>query len=168
VKSGRNWLHEIHLSGSTFALQRTLSLSPHIVLEPILSNVFPHVTEATLAAFSHAWNQHDVDALMSFMTDDCVFETAAGPEAFGGRHVGREAVRRAFAAAWQAVPDAQWLNGQHFVQGDFGISQWTFVGTGPDGSRIETDGVDVFSFKNGKIQSKKAFRKARPSIPAKA
>jgi len=105
---------------------------------------------------------------MSFMTEDCVFETAAGPEAFGSRHVGREAVRRAFAAAWQAVPDAQWLNGQHFVQGEFGVSQWTFVGTGPDGSHIETDGVDVFSFKDGKIQSKKAFRKARPSIPAKA
>ena len=133
-----------------------------------MSNVFPPVTEATLAAFSHAWNQHDVEALMSFMTDDCVFETAAGPEAFGSRHVGCEAVRRAFAGAWQAVPDAQWLNGQHFVQGDFGISQWTFVGTGPDGSHIETDGVDVFSFKDGKIQSKKAFRKARLSIPAKA
>jgi len=133
-----------------------------------LSNVFPPVTEATLADFSHAWNQHDVDALMSFMTDDCVFETAAGPEAFGSRHVGSEAVRRAFAAAWQAVPDAQWLNGQHFVQGDFGVSQWTFVGTGADGSRIETDGVDVFSFKDGKIQSKKAFRKARLSIPVKA
>ena len=131
-------------------------------------NVFPPVTEATLAAFSQAWNQHDIDALMSFMTEDCVFETAAGPEAFGSRHVGSEAVRRAFAAAWQAVPDAQWLNGQHFVQDDFGISQWTFVGTGPDGSPIETDGVDVFSFKDGKIQSKKAFRKARPSTPVKA
>ena len=131
-------------------------------------NVFPPVTEATLAAFSHAWNQHDIDALMSFMTDDCVFETAAGPEAFGSRHVGSEAVRRAFAAAWQAVPDAQWLNGQHFVQGEFGISQWTFVGTGSDGSRIEADGVDIFSFKDGKIQSKKAFRKARLSIPVKA
>jgi len=131
-------------------------------MEHILSNVFPPVTEATLAAFSHAWNQHDVDALMSFMTDDCVFETAAGPQAFGSRHVGREAVRSAFAAAWQAVPDAAWLHGQHFV------SQWTFVGTAPDGSHIESDGVDIFSFKDGKIQSKKAFRKARPSIPVKA
>lgn len=131
-------------------------------------NVFPPVTEATLAAFSHAWNQHDVDTLMSFMTDDCVFETAAGPEAFGSRHVGSVAVRRAFAAAWQLVPDAQWLSGQHFVQGDFGISQWTFVGTGLDGSHIETDGVDIFSFKDGKIQSKKAFRKARPSTSVKA
>lgn len=126
----------------------------------------PPVTEATLAAFSAAWNRHDIDALMSFMTDDCVFETAAGPDACGTRHTGTEAVRRAFAGAWQAVPDAQWLNGQHFVQGDFGVSQWTFTGTTADGSRIETDGVDVFAFRNGKIQRKKAFRKARPNLPA--
>lgn len=131
-----------------------------------MTTSLPPVTEATLAAFSAAWNRHDIDALMSFMTDDCVFETAAGPDACGTRHTGTEAVRRAFAGAWQAVPDAQWLNGQHFVQGDFGVSQWTFTGTTADGSRIETDGVDVFAFRNGKIQSKKAFRKARPNLPA--
>lgn len=131
-----------------------------------MTNLLPPVTEATLAAFSQAWNAHDVDALMSFMADDCVFETAAGPEAFGSRHVGADAVRSAFAAAWQAVPDVQWRHGQHFVQGDFGVSQWTFVGTAADGSRIETDGVDIFAFKDGKIRSKKAFRKARPNLPA--
>jgi hypothetical protein len=64
--------------------------------------------------------------------------------------VGTEAVRKAFAAAWAAVPDAQWVNGQHFVHGDFGTSQWTFTGTAADGSRIETDGIDVFTFKGRK------------------
>lgn len=125
------------------------------------------ITAATLAAFSDAWNRHDVDALMSFMSDDCVFLTAAGPDVCGTRHVGRDAVRKAFAAAWGAVPDAQWLNGQHFVHGDFGVSQWTFVGTAADGSRIEADGVDLFTFRNGKIAVKNAFRKARPNLPAK-
>jgi steroid delta-isomerase-like uncharacterized protein len=124
------------------------------------------VTDATLEAFSAAWNRHDVEALMSFMSDDCVFQTAAGPEACGTRFVGREAVRAAFAAAWQAVPDAQWINGLHFVHGDFGTSQWTFTGTAADGSRIETDGIDVFTFKDGKIQLKNVFRKARPNLPA--
>lgn len=129
-------------------------------------NVFPPVTEATLAAFSEAWNKHDVNTLMSFMADNCVFETAAGSEAFGSRHVGREAVRKAFANAWQTVPDVQWRNAQHFVHRDFGNSQWTFVGTAMDGSRIETDGVDIFAFRDGKILSKKAFRKVRPNLPA--
>ena len=127
----------------------------------------PPVTVATLAAFSDAWNRHDVEALMSFMHDDCVFETAAGSEACGARHVGRDAVRKAFAAAWANVPDAQWRNGRHVVHGDFGVSQWTFTGTAADGSRIETDGVDVFTFKDGRILVKNAFRKMRPNLAAR-
>ena len=124
------------------------------------------VTTATLEAFNAAWNRHDIDALMSFMSDDCVFQTAAGPEACGTRISGAAAVRQAFAAAWHTVPDAQWTNGVHFVSGDFGTSQWTFTGTAADGSRIETDGIDVFTFRGGKIALKNVFRKARPNLPA--
>ena len=124
------------------------------------------VSTATLEAFSAAWNRHDIDALMSFMTDDCVFQTAAGPQACGTRHEGREAVRKAFAGAWATVPDAQWEHGKHFVHGDFGVSEWTFTGTAADGSRIETDGVDLFRFRGGKIQTKNVFRKQRPNLPA--
>lgn len=132
---------------------------------PVLA-VHSPVTVATLAGFSDAWNRHDIDALMQFMTDDCVFETAAGPDACGTRHVGREAVRKAFASAWQAVPDAQWRSAQHFVHGDFGVSQWTFTGTAADGSPIEVDGVDLFTFRDGKIQRKNVFRKTR-TAPSK-
>ena len=131
-----------------------------------MSPEFTPVTVDTLASFSDAWNRHDVDALMSFMSQDCVFQAAGGSQACGARHEGAQAVRAAFAMAWAAVPDAQWINGVHFVQGDFGVSQWTFTGTAADGSRIETDGVDIFTFKNGKIASKNAFRKARPNLPA--
>jgi steroid delta-isomerase-like uncharacterized protein len=127
-----------------------------------------NVTVATLAAFSDAWNRHDIDALMSFMTDDCVFETAAGAEAYGTRHVGSAAVRKAFAGAWEAVPDAQWRHAVHHVDGDFGVSEWLFTGTAADGSRIEVNGVDLFVFRDGKIARKNVFRKARPNLPAAA
>ena len=33
------------------------------------------------------WNRHDVDFLMTFMSDDCVFETTAGKEVCGDRGV---------------------------------------------------------------------------------
>ncbi len=131
-----------------------------------MSEIFAPVTAATLAAFGDAWNRHDIGALMGFMSDDCVFQTAAGPDACGTRHVGPQAVRKAFAAAWETLPDAQWTKGQTFVQGDFGVSQWTFTGTAADGSRVETDGVDVFTFRDGKIVLKNAFRKGRPNLPA--
>lgn len=126
----------------------------------------PAVTAQTLAAFGDAWNRHDIDALMGFMSDECVFQAAGGPDACGARHVGTAAVRKAFAAVWETVKDAQWENGQHHVAGDRGVSQWTFTGTAPDGTRIETDGVDLFTFRNGKISLKNAFRKARPNLPA--
>jgi ketosteroid isomerase-like protein len=125
-----------------------------------------HVTIEILEAFAAAWNRHDVDALMAFMTYDCVFETAAGPEACGSRQVGRDAVRRAFAAAWQNFPDAAWRNGRHFIAGDRGVSEWTFTGTAPDGTRVEADGVDLLTFRGDRIQVKNAFRKDRPRLPA--
>lgn len=119
------------------------------------------VTVQTLEAFSKAWNDHDIEALMSFMTEDCIFETVAGPEVFGSRVVGKEATRSAFESAWKNFPDAQWLNGKHFVAGDRGVSEWLFVGTSLDDKRIEANGVDIFTFRQGKIFIKNAFRKNR-------
>jgi hypothetical protein len=37
------------------------------------------MTAAIPNAFALGWNRHDADVLMSFMTDDRVFETSAGP-----------------------------------------------------------------------------------------
>jgi len=123
------------------------------------------VTVEMLQAFADAWNRHDVDALMTFMAEDCVFETAAGPDVCGARHVGRAAVRAAFASAWATFPDAQWRNARHFVAGERGVSEWLFTGTAADGTRVEANGVDVFTFRGDKILVKNAFRKARPSLP---
>jgi len=120
-----------------------------------------------LEAFGDAWNRHDIDALMSFMHPNCVFETVAGPDVCGTRHEGTEAVRKAFQAAWQTIPDAQWLNGRSWVNGDRGVMESTFTGTASDGSRIEANMVDLIQFRDGKILVKNAFRKNRPPIPAK-
>ena len=38
---------------------------------------------------------------MTFMSDDCVFETTAGKEACGTRYEGRERVREAFARVFK-------------------------------------------------------------------
>jgi len=122
----------------------------------------PAVSVQVLEAFADAWCRHDVDALMACMADDCVFHTSAGPEASGTRHVGREAVRAAFAKAWADVPDAQWTRARHFVSGNRGVSEWTFTGTrASDGVRIEVDGCDIFTFSGDKIRVKDSWRKQR-------
>jgi len=123
-----------------------------------------NVTAEFLGAFSDAWNRHDIDALMGFMAEDCVFHAAAGAELFGKSFVGRDAVRAGFELAWRTFPDASWLEGEHFVCGQRGVSESTFRGTKADGTRVEARMVDVFTFRDGKIAVKNAFRKDRPAL----
>ena len=129
-----------------------------------MPNVVHQVTTETLQAFADAWNRHDIDALMSFMTEDCVFDASAGPEVCGTRYAGRESVRAGFAEVWATYPDAQWGNARHFVSGDRGVSEWIFTGTRADGTRVEANGCDVFTFRNGKIAVKNSYRKNRPPV----
>lgn len=117
-----------------------------------------------LKDFAAAWNRHDLDALMGFMAEPCEFHAVAGPDLMGRSFIGRDAVREGFALAWQSFPDAAWLDGEHFVCGDRGVSESTFKGTKADGSRVEARMVDVFTFKNGKIATKNAYRKDRPAL----
>ena len=120
------------------------------------------VTVQTLQDFGAAWNRHDIEALMGFMSDDCAFHAVAGPDLMGRSFVGRAAVRQGFIAAWTTFPDAAWLDGENFVAGDRGVSETTFVGTRADGGRVQARMVDVFTFRDGKISVKNAFRKDRP------
>jgi ketosteroid isomerase-like protein len=101
------------------------------------------------------------------MADDCVFHAVAGPDMMGRSFVGRHAVREGFQLAWTTFPDAAWLDGVHFVSGDRGVSESTFRGTRADGTRIEARMVDVFTFRDGRIAVKNAYRKDRPPLGAR-
>ena len=118
-----------------------------------------------LDQFADAWNRHDLDALMSMMTDDCVFEASAGPQVHGQRSEGNEAVRAAYVAVFEAFPDAHWAHARHLIAGNRGVSEWTFSGTQTDGKRVEVNGCDLFTFRDGKIAIKNSYRKNRPAIP---
>lgn len=118
-------------------------------------------TVELLERFAEGWNRHDVDAIMTFMAEDCVFETTAGPEPCGKRYEGRERVREAFARVFKMFPDAQFGQPRHFVAGDRGCSEWTFTGTGADGRRLEVRGCDLFTFQGEKITLKNSFFKNR-------
>jgi steroid delta-isomerase-like uncharacterized protein len=117
-----------------------------------------------LDRFADAWNRHDLDALMSIMTDDCVFEASAGPHVNGQRSEGKQAVRAAYAAVFENFPNAQWASARHFIAENRGVSEWTFSGTQKDGKRVEVAGCDLFTFREGKIAIKDSFRKHRPAI----
>ena len=131
-----------------------------------MPDAIPEVSVEFLQAFADAWNRHDVDALMTFMTEDCVFEASAGPDICGTRYAGREAVRAGYAEVFATFRDAQWKNARHFVCDERGVSEWTFTGTRPDGTRVEVHGCDLFTFRDGRIAVKNSYRKNRPPASA--
>lgn len=119
-----------------------------------------------LKAFGQAFNRHDAQALIDMMTPDCTFRTAMGDSREGTVIRGRDAVKKAFEATFAAFPDAQWVSrGVDLVSGNRGFSEWTFVATrASDGARFDADGIDIFTFKDGLIHIKDAYRKDRPAI----
>jgi len=119
------------------------------------------VTVQFLQSFVDAFNAHDVAAIMSQMTDDCVFEASAGPDFNGEKFTGQQQVKEAFEKVFETFPDAHWGNPRHFVSGDRGFSEWIFTGTKTDGTNVEVTGCDLFTFKDGKISVKNSYRKNR-------
>jgi ketosteroid isomerase-like protein len=114
-----------------------------------------------LQSFADAFNAHDINAIMSHMTADCIFEASAGPEVNGQKFTGQAQVRRAFEDVFATFPDARWSNPRHFISGDRGFSEWTFTGTKKDGTKVEVTGCDLFTFKDDKIAIKNSYRKNR-------
>jgi steroid delta-isomerase-like uncharacterized protein len=112
-----------------------------------------------MEAHAAAWNAHDIDALLAVVTEDCVFDAAAGRTPSGERHVGHDALRKAFASIWETFPDAQWTDAVHSICGNHGVSVWTFRGTRVGGQMIEARGLDLLWFREGRICHKDTFRK---------
>ena len=124
------------------------------------------LTPKDLADTFDAFNRHDVDGVMTHFADDCVFYTVGGDQVFGTKIEGAKAIADAFSAVWAGMKDAHWDHHSHFVQGDRAVSEWTFSGTGADGMRIEAEGADLFTLRDGKIVVKQALRKSRPPFKA--
>ena len=110
--------------------------------------------------FGAAFNDHDAERLISMMTEDAVFYTVAGETKFGNAISGLQDIKNAFEGVWSQMPDAHWQAGSVFASGDRGLSDWIFTGTHKDTqAKIEAQGCDIFTFRDGKIAIKNAFRK---------
>ena len=108
-----------------------------------------------------AFNQHDLDKIMSHFADDCVLEMPRGNQPWGSRSEGRESVRKALATRFEGLRDVHYGNPQHFVDAgaNTGISKWTLTGTRRDGQRIEVCGCDFYTFRHGKVTRKDSYWK---------
>lgn len=118
-----------------------------------------HVKIELLKGFLEAFNRHDLDSIMGYFAEDCVFYTPRGSAPRGDRFVGKNEVRAGLAKRFEGIPDVHYGEDQHWVGDDFGVSEWTLTGTSASGQKIEVRGVDLLEFAEGKITRKDSFWK---------
>jgi len=108
-----------------------------------------------------AFNEHNLDKIMSHFAEECVLEMPRGNQPWGSRSEGRENVRNALATRFEGLPDVHYGNAQHFVDksANTGISKWTLTGTRRDGQHIEVWGCDFYTFREGKVTRKDSYWK---------
>ena len=110
-------------------------------------------TRDTIDRFNVAFNQHDVEAIMRLMTDDCVFEdTQPAPD--GTRYVGQAAVRERWLALFKDAPHAVFETEELFVSGDRAVARWRY-----DWGSGHVRGVDVFRVRDGQVAEKRSYVK---------
>jgi ketosteroid isomerase-like protein len=106
---------------------------------------------ATLQAVFDGFNRHDLDTIMSYFADDCVFESPRGPHPSGQTFVGRDEVRKGLAARFERIPDVRYEHDTHFACGE---------GTTRKGEEIDVRGCDLWTFGNdGNVVRKDSFWK---------
>jgi steroid delta-isomerase-like uncharacterized protein len=113
----------------------------------------------SLDALLDAFNSHDVDAILSFFTEDCIFDAPRGPAPGGQRMVGKAEVRKGFQARFDGIPDIVYEDARSFSSGDRGVSEWTIRGTQASGEPIEVRGCDLFEFTDGLVSRKDSYWK---------
>ena len=98
-------------------------------------------------------------AMSDDSSEDCVFESPRGPDPWGRRFEGREAVAEGLAARFTGIPDVSSEGHGHFVSDERGLSEWTLRGTTVDGERLEVRGCDIWTFRGGRILRKDSYWK---------
>lgn len=123
------------------------------------------MTVERLGEFSKAWTAGDLEALMSFMADDCTYYASVGPEP-GTTYRGREEVRRGFAEILAYDRGRERHDGKALITGSTGIAEWSFTERDADGHEMVIRGCDIFEFAGDKIRTKDAFRKVLAKVPS--
>ena len=124
----------------------------------------PPALEEAIARYNAAWNDHDLDAIMSMHAPDMVFHNhTAGEQATG------EEARGHIASIFETWPDIQFSTRRLYVRDGLVVQEWTATATHvtelrrgdivspPSGRRIEWNGMDVIPFEDGLIKRKDVY-----------
>ena len=116
--------------------------------------------EKTIERYNDAWNNHDVEAILTFHAPGMVFENHTAGERVEGADVGQHIAR-----IFENAPDLTFRGRRLYTRDGLVVSEWTATMTDRDGRRVEWDGIDVFPFENGLILRKDVYSSShRPRL----
>ena len=115
--------------------------------------------------YNAAWNDHDVETIVSMHTEDSVFEN----HVTGDVNVGREQIGKAIAGIFSVFPDLSFEGRRTYIREDLVVQEWTARGTHegtmtrsgievpPTGRKVEYKGMDVIPIRDGLVARKDVY-----------
>ena len=115
--------------------------------------------------YNAAWNDHDVEAIVSMHTDDSVFEN----HVTGDVNVGRDQIARAIEGIFSVFPDLRFETRRAYIRDDLVVQEWTARGTHegtmtrsgievpPTGRKVDYKGMDVIPIRDGLVARKDVY-----------
>ena len=115
--------------------------------------------------YNAAWNDHDVETIVSMHTEDSVFEN----HVTGDVNVGREQIGKAITGIFSVFPDLSFEGRRTYIREDLVVQEWTARGTHegtmtrsgmevpPTGRKVEYRGMDVIPIRDGLVARKDVY-----------
>ena len=120
--------------------------------------------EEAIGRYNDAWNDHDLDRVMSMHAPDMIFENHTAGESARG-----DEVREHIGAIFKSWPDIHFETRRLYVRDGVVTQEWTATATHsntmrrgelvaePTGKQVEWRGVDVIPFEDGLIKRKDVY-----------
>ena len=120
--------------------------------------------EPVIDRYNAAWNDHDLDAIMSMHAPDMVFANHTAGESAAG-----EEVRGHIGSIFETWPDIEFATRRLYVRDGVVTQEWKATATHtnemtrgeitvpPSGKKVSWAGVDVIPFEDGKVKRKDVY-----------
>jgi ketosteroid isomerase-like protein len=111
----------------------------------------PETLRGIIERYNDAWNQQDVDTIVSMHAPDFVFHNWTANERVEG-----DAVREHLTRIFRNTPTLRFSGRRLYAREGLVVSEWT-AHAERDGQSLEWDGIDVFPFEGGLIKRKDVY-----------
>jgi steroid delta-isomerase-like uncharacterized protein len=115
--------------------------------------------------YNRAWNDHDVETIVSMHTEDSVFQN----HTTGDINVGREQIANAIGGIFTVFPDLAFEARRQYIRENLVVQEWTARGTHlgkmmrsgievePTRRKVEYEGMDVIPMREGLVARKDVY-----------